>query len=223
MRKRAQGLRLGGLGGRRSTHREPPSATTGSSQPLLLDNVGASGAARGRDERLWEDGPTRIESTGSTVSHGLPGARASTAALAHRQHLRADELMVLTLEALTTTGGTTTCHGAHRTSGEAGLSLGRQRSRSGWRARLVRVPVPQRAIGTMRGGFSNHHGFCKARLLRSSPMWGGRGNSERVRSARSATRRGENRNDVFDSSDILISLHNESVTLLTIPHAFIEM
>ena len=127
VRKRAQGLRLGVLDGRRSPHREPPSATTGSSQTLLLDNVGASGAARGRDERLWEDGPTRIESTGSTVSHGLPGARASTAALAHRQHLRADELMMLTLEALTTTGGTTTCHGAHRTSGEAGLSLGRQR------------------------------------------------------------------------------------------------
>ena len=96
--KHEQGVKAGGLRARACIHREPGSATTTSCRPLLLDEVYAAGAPTTPLECLEEDGPTRTKSTRSTVSRGCPGAWLSTATLEHRQHLRADELIMLPLE-----------------------------------------------------------------------------------------------------------------------------
>ena len=58
------------------------------------------------------DGPARTTSSRSTVFEGWPGARASTCPLEQRQHLHADELIMLPLETITTICGTTSRYDA---------------------------------------------------------------------------------------------------------------
>ena len=107
------------------------------------------------------DGSASTACTRSTVPKGWPGAWASIAALRHRQHLRADELIMMSFEALAASGGT-------KSTGDAGVGgraaariLGRMGMHTGFRARLARSPIPQRVVGSTRGGSSGQHGFCK--------------------------------------------------------------
>ena len=171
MAKRELGLRSGGLGARARAHRWLARATTTSCHPLLPDEVDAAACDQSAQPLVQEDGSTCTESTESKDSDGWPGARASTAALAHRQHLRADELMMLSFESLTTTLWNNEHSVSRARAREAWKILRRSSFSSGFCTWQAHAPVPQRVVGSTVGEGSGGHGFCKTPFTREPNVW----------------------------------------------------
>ena len=83
-----------------------PSASALRWRSAPLDNACARRALRMPRAHVQEDGPARTASTRGTVSKGWPSAWAPTAALEHRQHRHADELIMLPSRSLNLRCGT---------------------------------------------------------------------------------------------------------------------